>query len=108
MKTVKHPDVIVIAIYRPPTLALSSLLAAIRSTFEEHPSSQVIIIGDFNVNWLDEIEQRSLHNLMINENGLEQFISTCTTGHVYTNLMERDELLKLTSVITKQFGLLLR
>ena len=32
-------------------------------------------MGDFNVNWLDEVERRSLYNVMINENGLEQHIS---------------------------------
>ena len=51
---------------------------------------------DFNVNWLDEVEQRSLYNLMINENSLKQLISSCTTDngtlidHIYTNLIEED------------------
>ena len=49
---------------------------------------------DFNVNWLDEVERRSLYNLMINENSFEQLISSCTTDngtlidHLYTNLIE--------------------
>ena len=53
-------------------------------------------MGDFNVNWLDEVERRSLYNLMINENGLEQLISSCTTDngtlidHLYTNSIEED------------------
>ena len=38
----------------------------------------------------DEVEQTSLYNVMINENGLEQLISSCTTDetlidHLYTN-----------------------
>ena len=51
-------------------------------------------MGNFNVNWLDEVERRSLYNVMINENGLEQHISSCTTDngtwidHLYTNLIE--------------------
>ena len=53
-------------------------------------------MGDFNVNWLDEVERRSLYNLMINENSFEQLISSCTTDngtlidHLYTNLIEED------------------
>ena len=51
-------------------------------------------MGDFNVNWLYEVQRRSLYNVMINENGLEQLISSCTMvngtliDHVYTNLIE--------------------
>ena len=53
-------------------------------------------MGDFNVNWFDEVERRSLYNLMINENGFKQLISSCTTDngtlidHAYTNLIEKD------------------
>ena len=51
-------------------------------------------MGDFNLNWLDEVERRSLYDLMINENSLEQLISSCTTDngtfidHLYINLIE--------------------
>ena len=85
-----------IGIYRSPRVVLSSLLTAIRTTLEENPSSQVIFMGDFNINWLDQVERRSLYNVMINENGLEQLISSCTTDketlidHLYTNLIEED------------------
>ena len=95
-RTVEHPDLIIIGIYRSPRVVLSSLLSAIRTTLEENPSFQVIFMGDFNVNWLDEVERRSLYNVMINENGLEQHISSCTTDngtlidHLYTNLIEED------------------
>ena len=95
-RTVEHPDLIIIGIYRSPRVVLSSLLSAIRTTLEENPSSQVIFMGDFNVNWLDEVERRSLYNVMINENVLEQHISSCTTDngtlidHLYTNLIEED------------------
>ena len=93
-KTVEHPDLIIIGIYRSPRVVLSSLLTAIRTTLVENPSSQVIFMGDFNINWLDEVEQRSLYNVMINENGFKQLISSCTTDngtlidHLYTNLIE--------------------
>ena len=54
----------------------------------------MIVIGDFNVNWLDELQRQSLYNLMINELALEQMISSFTTDnrtlidHLYTNLKE--------------------
>ena len=95
-KIIEHPDLIIIGIYRSPRVVLSCLLSAIRTTLEENPSSQVIFMGDFNVNWLDEVERRSLGNLMINENGLKQLISSCTTDngtlfdHLYTSLIEED------------------
>ena len=88
-RTVEHPDLIIIGIYRSPRVVLSSLLTAIRTTLEENPSSRVIFMGD-------EVERRSLYDLMINENGLEQLISSCTTDngtlidHLYTNLIEED------------------
>ena len=95
-KTVEHPDLIIIGIYRSPRVVLSSLLTAIRTTLVENSSSQVIFMGDFNINWLDEVERRSLYNVMINQNGFEQLISSCTTDngtlidHLYTNLIEED------------------
>ena len=71
LKTVEYLQLMVIGIYRSPKLALSSLLAAIHATLQENHSSNVIVIGDFNVNWFDEVAQISLYNLMINENALE-------------------------------------
>lgn len=58
----------------------------------ENPSSGIIIIGDFNVNWSDEVERRSLYNLTIKENGLEQLKTSCTTDidHGYTNLITEE------------------
>ena len=93
MKTVEHPDLMIIGLYRSPNLPSSSLLAAICATLQENHSTKVIVIGDFNVNWFDEVARRSLYNLMVNENRFEQLISSCTTDngtlidHVYTNLI---------------------
>ena len=39
-KTVEHPDLIIIGIYRSPRAVLNSLLTVIRTTLEENPSSQ--------------------------------------------------------------------
>ena len=91
-----HPQLIIIGIYRSPKLALSSLLAAIPNTLQENNSSNVIVFGYFNVDWFDEVSRRSLYNLLINENALEQLISTSTTDngtlidHVYTNMIEEE------------------
>ena len=96
LKTVEHPQFIIIGIYRSPKFALSSLLAAIRTTLQENNFSNVIVFGDFKVNWFDKVSRRSLYNLMINENALEQLISTSTTDngtlidHVYTNMVEEE------------------
>ena len=96
LKTVQRPDLIIIGIYRSPSVVISSLLAAIRVTLEENPSSHALVIGDFNINWLDDVERRSLYNLMIDENSFQQLISNCTTDngtlidHIYTNLIEED------------------
>lgn len=40
-----------------------------------------MIIGDLNVNWLDETERSSLYNVMINEKVLEQLIVSFTTDN---------------------------
>ena len=96
LKTVEHPQLIIIGIYRSPKLALPSLLAAIRTTLQENNFSNIIVFGDFNVNWFDKVSWRSLYNLMINENALEQLISASTTNngtlidHVYTNMVEEE------------------
>ena len=50
-KTVQHPDLIIIVIYRSPRVVFSSLLSAVHTILEENPSSQVIFMVDFNVNW---------------------------------------------------------
>ena len=71
-KTIEHPHLIITGIYRSPRVALFFLLTSISTTLEGNPSSQIIFMGDFNVNCLDEVERRSLYKLMINENGLEQ------------------------------------
>ena len=39
-RTIKHPDLIIIGIYRSPRVVLSSLLSAIRTTLEEIPLSR--------------------------------------------------------------------
>ena len=52
-----------------------------------------IIIGDFNVNWMNEIERRPLYNLLVTERNYKQLISHYTSDnrttidHIYTNFL---------------------
>ncbi len=75
IKTISHPDLTIIGSYRSPKVGMSHLLAAILTILDEDTSSQNIIIGDFNVNWMVESERQSLHNVMVVENGYKQLIS---------------------------------
>ena len=53
-----------------------------------------ILIGDFNVNWLNLSERRPLYNLCIRDNHYRKITSCHTTDndtgidHIYTNLRE--------------------
>ena len=53
-----------------------------------------IFIGDFNINWLDEVGRRPLYNLSIINKKYRQLVSSYTTDnktiidHIYTNLPE--------------------
>ncbi len=96
IKTACCPNLIIIGIYRSPRVTVSRLLTALRTILDENESPHVIIIGDLNINWLGEVDRRSLYNLLVNENHLQQLISNCTTDngtlidHLYTNLLEHD------------------
>lgn len=52
-----------------------------------------VIIGDFNVNWMNEVERRPLYNLFTQQN-YKQLISQYTTDnrtiidHIYTNISD--------------------
>jgi hypothetical protein len=94
IKTESHPNLTIIGLYRSPSIALSRLLCALRTILDEDSSSQNIIIGDFNVNWMVESDRQSLYNLMVIENNYSELITDFTIDnktfidHVYTNLIE--------------------
>jgi hypothetical protein len=94
IKTESLPNLTIIGLYRSPSIALSRLLAALHTILDEDSSSQNIIIGDFNVNWMVESDRQALYNLMVIENNYSQLITDFTTDnktlidHVYTNLVE--------------------
>ena len=96
IKTRDRLDLTIFAIYRSPNIPISHLLDALRSIHDQDQSSQNIVIGDFNVNWLAVSERQSLYNLMLIENSYRQLISGFTTDngtlidHLYTNIIEED------------------
>ena len=53
-------------------------------------------MGDFNINWFDEIIRRPLYNFFINDNNYRQLVSSFTTDNqtlidlIYTNLPESE------------------
>ncbi len=75
IKTNDCPDLTIIGLYRSPKIAISRLLDALRIIRNENSSSQNLVIGDFNVNWMVKSERQSLYNLMVVENSYRQIIS---------------------------------
>ncbi len=96
IKKIDCPNLTIIGLYRSPKIAISHLLDALRIICNENSSSQNLVIGDFNVNWMVESERQSLYNLMVVENSYRQIISGFTTDngtlidHLYTDLIEEE------------------
>ena len=92
IKTEDCPDLTLFGICRSPKIALSRV-AALATILDENSSSQNIVMGDLNVNWLVESDRQSLYNLMVIENSYEQLISSLTTDNrtlidlLFTNLI---------------------
>ena len=82
----------VIGLYRSPKVPMTQLWAALRELLSQH--SLTCNIGDFNVNWLNEIERRPLQNLLITGFNYRQLILSYTTDnrtaidHIYTNITD--------------------
>ena len=71
----------IIGLYRSPKIAISRLLYALRIIRDKNSSSQNLVIGDFNVNWMLKSERQSLYNLMVVENSYRQIISGFATDN---------------------------
>ena len=88
------PHVIIASIYRSPSVPVRQLYEALRHLYCRTLSSKQfhIIIGDFNVNWLNKQQMSGLHNLMVSEYGYCQVVNDYTTcnrtiiDHIYTNI----------------------
>ena len=85
----------IIGIYRSPKVPVRQLCQAIAETLHVNtitPDDNVIILGDFNINWLVETERRPLFNLLVRDKHYKQLISTYTTDNktlidqIYTNI----------------------
>ena len=94
MKVMILPHVNIIDVYHSPKIPVQQLCYALNEVLSLTSSEFNIIIGDFNINWLDECARRSLYNLFLNDNNYRQLISSYTTNnqttidHIYTNLPE--------------------
>ena len=96
VKVSSYDNYTVIGVYRSPKVSIRHLCAALNDILTEHGGQNTIIMGDFNVNWLVEQQRRPLYSLMIEDNGYQQLISSCTTDyntlidHVYSNVLDGD------------------
>ena len=90
IKVNSYEHINIIAVYRSPQVPLTHLCSALQHIVDH--SSHNIFIGDFNVNWLVEVERQSLY-VMVRDNGYRQIIDNSTTGnntlidHIYTNIV---------------------
>lgn len=88
------PDIMIIAIYRSPAIPIRQLCTAVKELLALSPTTLKILIGDFNVNWLNITERATLYDLFITENHYRQLMSCYTTDnktcidHIYTNVDE--------------------
>lgn len=88
------PDIMIIAIYRSPAIPIRQLCTAVKELLALSPTTFKILIGDFNVNWLNITERATLYDLYITENHYRQLMSCYTTDnktcidHIYTNVDE--------------------
>ena len=77
-------------IYHSPKVPVRQLWQAITEVLNSISPENIIILGDFNVNWLTDTEKRPLYNLLVNDKHCKQLISTHTTDsktvidHIYT------------------------
>ena len=53
-------------IYRSPKVSVQQLCQGITEVLNSISPENIIILGDFNVNWLIDTEKRPLYNLLVN------------------------------------------
>ena len=92
IKIVSREDWTILGIYRSPKVPVRQLCEAITEVLNSIAQENIIILGDFNVNWLIDTERRPLYNLLVKDKHYRQLISTYTTDsktvidHIYTNI----------------------
>ncbi|XP_078345269.1 uncharacterized protein LOC144630776 [Oculina patagonica] len=89
------PDVVIAGIYRSPKVPMRCLLQALRELHSIISTERFhIILGDFNIDVNNEVQNSSLYHQMIVSYGYKQHISGFTTDnrttidHIYTNINE--------------------
>ena len=75
------PTVTITAIYCSPKISLTLLCRSLIQVLDNISFQYNIIIGDFNVNWMNEIKRRPLYNLLATERNYKQLISLYTTDN---------------------------
>ena len=91
MKAMILPHVTIICIYRSPRIPVQQLLEALAEVLISSDTEFNIFIGDFNINWFDEINRRPLYNFFINDHNYRQLVSKGTTDnrtlidHIYSD-----------------------
>ena len=94
-KIQNYEHINIIAVYRSPQVPLGQRCSALQHIVDQ-ASNNNIFIGDFNVNWLVEMERQSLYNDMVRDNGYRQLIENPTTDnntvidHIYTNIVNME------------------
>ena len=94
MKVMILPHVTIIGVYCSPKISVQQLCHTLNELLSISTSQFNIVIGDFNINWLDETNRRPLYNLLINEKNYRQLTTSYTTDnrttidYIYTNLPE--------------------
>ena len=95
IKIQNYEHINIIAVYRSPQVPLGQLCSALQHIVDQ-TSNNNIFIGDFNVNWLVEVERQSLYNVMVRDNSYRQLIDNPTTenntliDHTYTNIVNME------------------
>ena len=74
IKIISHEDWTVLGIYRSPKVPVRQLCEAITEVLNSISPENIIILGDFNVNWLNDTEKRPLYNLLVRDKHYKQLI----------------------------------
>ena len=94
----KSGSIQIIAIYRAPTVPMHSFLQALKKLFTVIvPSIQTLIMGDFNVDLLqDNADKNKLLSFLVKSKNFKQIINDATTNynscldHIYVNISSGD------------------
>ena len=72
IKIVSREDWTILGIYRSPKVPVRQLCEAITEVLNSIAQENIIILGDFNVNWLIDTERRPLYNLLVKDEHYRQ------------------------------------